>query len=237
MKPAKRFWKKVAVAEGEGGGFAILLDGKPLKTPAGRVYAVPFAALAEAVAAEWDAVEQVIEPHNMPLTQLCATAQDIVPGQRAQIIEQLTAYAGADLLCYRALEPTDLAERQNARWQPLLDWAAARFGATLQTTQGIGHIKQDKNTIKVLGDEVKRLDDIGLAALQLGVSVSGSLITGLALLERHISADAAFAVAEMDASYQIEKWGLDPEAAKRRETVLADLKAVERLAATLPARR
>jgi chaperone required for assembly of F1-ATPase len=232
MRPIKRFWQQVSVAP-SAESFAIHLDGKPLKTPAGTTMLVPVQPLAQAVAAEWAAVDQVIKPAAMPLTQLLATAIDIVPGQRGSIIDQLLAYVDTELLCYRAAEPEPLVQRQRQIWQPLLDWVARRYGAVFITTSGIRPIKQQPSTIKALQQRIEKLDDLHLAMLQIASTASGSLILGLALIEGHGDADDIFAAAELDATFQIEQWGLDHEAELRRTALLAELTAIEKMSAHL----
>jgi chaperone required for assembly of F1-ATPase len=222
----KRFWQQVTVTPDTHGCFNILLDHKILNTPAGHAYTCPTHALADAVAAEWAAVADKINPKLMPMTQLTATALDLVPTQRAVIIDQIAAYAATDLLCYRAAEPAALAIRQQEVWQPYLDWAMRQFDALLKTTTGVQPVTQDAQAILALRRAVEACDDFHLAALQNAVTVSGSLVLGLALITRWCDADAIFHAAELDASFQMERWGREEAAVERQKAVRGELMAV-----------
>lgn len=228
----KRFWTKVAVDSCDG-GFQVSLDGKPMRTPAGRGYVMPTLALAEAVAAEWAAVQDKVDPQQMPMTQCVATTLDVVPRQREAIVAQLADYAPTELLCYRADGPDPLTVRQQEIWQPLLDWAAQRFQAPLRVTAGIHPVMQNSLALENLRTAIEAFDDWRLVALQSAVTVSGSLVIGLALLERHIGAEEAFRAAELDSTFQIEQWGEDADAAQRRAGVMAELQTAEKLISTL----
>jgi len=223
----KRFYKAVAVAA-EGDGFGVRLDGKPLRTPAKLPLTVPTRALAEGIAAEWQAQGEHVIPRTMPLTQLASTAIDGVVKNRAAVVEAAAAYAGTELLCYRADHPQALAERQAALWQPLLDWACVRFDAALEPTTGILHRPQPEAALAACRQAVESLDDWQLTALQNTLGITGSLVVALALLHRHLTAAEAFAVSQVDESWQIEQWGEDAEAMQRRQALLADLVATER---------
>ena len=229
----KRFWQQVAVVPVASGHFGILLDAKVLKTPAGLDYACPTRALAEAVAAEWQEVKDKIDPKTMPMTQLTATALDLVTTQRDYIVDQIIAYAATDLLCYRATEPAALVARQMAAWQPYLDWALLQFDALLKITSGVRHIEQDAQAVQALRRAVAGCDDFQLAALQNAVTVAGSLVLGLALIHRWRDAEAIFNAAEIDASFQIERWGAEEEAVARQEAVRAELVSVARFVGCL----
>ena len=229
----KRFWQQVAVAPDAAGHFGILLDAKILKTPAGLDYACPTRALAEAVAAEWQAVQGKIDPKTMPMTQLTATALDIVSTQRAYIIDQVAAYATTDMLCYRAVEPAALLARQTKEWQPYLDWAALQFDALLRTTSGVQHLEQDMLAVLALRRAVAACDDFRLSALQNAATASGSLVLGLALVHGWRDAKAVFTAAELDASFQIERWGAEEEAVARQEAVKLELIAIAKFAKCL----
>jgi chaperone required for assembly of F1-ATPase len=232
MRKIKRFYKEAAVVATEG-GFAVRLDGKPVKTPAGKPLAVPTHALAEAVAGEWQAQGGEVRPETMPLTQLATTALDRVGPERAAILEQLGNYAGTDLLCYRADQPVDLAERQAAAWQPLLDWAARTFDAPLKVTTGVLAIDQSPQALAALARHVDGFDTWRLTALQAATAAMGSMVLGLALTEGRLPAAEAFALAQLDETYQVEKWGDDAEAADRRAALARDVDAAERLLSLL----
>jgi chaperone required for assembly of F1-ATPase len=224
----KRFYKEVDVAA-VAGGYAVRLDGREVRTPTKARLVLPTAGLAETVAAEWAAQGSRIEPAAMPMMSLACTAIDQVAPNRAAVIAALVDYAGSDLLCYRADRPEALVARQIEVWQPLLDWAARDLDAPLKVTAGIRHEPQPDGALTALRRAVEALDDLSLTALDCATRVSGSLIVALALHRGRLDSEAAFEAAELDASFQIELWGEDPEATRRRAAVLADLAAARRL--------
>ncbi len=224
MAGAKRFYEAAAVAEAAG-GFAINLDDRRLKTPAGAELIVPSRALAQAVADEWAAQGEFIEPAAMPMTGLANTVIDRTVGQRRAVVEEILRYAGADLLCYRVEQPPDLAARQTADWQPLLDWAAEVYGARLAVTTGVVPISQPPEAVQALGDAVEGLDDVQLTALGCAAPATGSLVIGLALVAGHIDADEATAASQLDEAFQSEFWGVDTEAAARLGRLKDDIRA------------
>lgn len=226
--PLKRFYKGVGVAA-VAGGYAVRLDGREVRTPAKARLVLPCAGLAEAVAAEWAAQGERIEPAGMPLMSLACTAADQVAPNRATVIAALLDYAESDLLCYRAEHPEALVARQAEVWQPLLDWAARDLAAPLRVTCDIRHEPQPDDALAALRRAVEALDDLSLAALDCAARAAGSLIIALALHRGRLRPYTAFAAAELDATYQIELWGEDPEATRRRAAVLADLAAAGRL--------
>jgi chaperone required for assembly of F1-ATPase len=234
----KRFYKETAVDLGDG-GHRILLDGKPMRTPAKAVLVVPTRALAEAIAAEWGAVPDKadINVSHLPLTRLAATGLDRVTSQRARVIEDTAKYAGSDMLCYRASEPETLVKRQQAIWQPLLDWADARYGARLVIVEGLAFVEQPAVAVARLGEAVATHSDLGLSALYNLTHISGSLIVALAVAEGHLAAADAFAAAQLDELYQIERWGEDPIATKRHEGIRHDIEAGARFLALLEQQR
>jgi len=218
----------VSVAAAEG-GHAVQLDGKPLRTPQGIAFVLPSAALARAIAAEWQAsAPRPPAPDKMPLTRIAGTALDRTTQQRATIEDQLLGYAETELLCYRAEAPEPLVERQHQAWQPLLDWLAIRHDALLVTTTAILPVSQPEPSLTALRGALSGLDPWRLAALSLAVGASGSLVIGLALLDSRLDPEAAFELAELDASFQIERWGEDSEATARRAGVRADLELARR---------
>ena len=220
----KRFYKIVSVA-GEGGGFAVMLDGKKMRTRAKAPFVLPNQALAQAIAGEWEDQGSKIEPQSMPLTRLAGTAIDRVAPARPGVIDELTAYAETDLLCHRADRPADLAVRQDAAWGPLLEWAAQRFAAGLKVTVGILPQPQPKQALAALRGAVAAYDDMMLAGLHSATAATGSLIIGLALTEGRIDAGEAFETSQIDESYQIERWGEDAEHEAQRAAIRADLKS------------
>ena len=234
----KRFYKETAVDQGDG-GHRILLDGRPMRTPAKAVLVVPTRALAEAIAAEWGAVPDKadINVSHLPLTRLAATGLDRVTSQRARVIEDTAKYAGSDMLCYRASEPETLVKRQQAIWQPLLDWADERYGARLVIVEGLAFVEQPADAVARLGEAVATHSDLGLSALYNLTHISGSLIVALAVAEGHLAAADAFAAAQLDELYQIERWGEDPIATKRHEGIRHDIEAGARFLALLAQQR
>jgi chaperone required for assembly of F1-ATPase len=227
-KSFKRFYKQVDTRAADP-GHAIVLDGKAVKTPGARPLVLPTLALAEAVAEEWRAQGEQVIPGAMPLTQLASTALDRVGPERAHIRQQLLSYAGTDLLCYRADSPSELVERQSARWQPLLDWAAVALDASLVSTQSLQAVEQPAQALAALGLALDRYDDWRLSAVQSATAAMGSLVLALALAEGRIDAAQAFDLSQLDENFQIERWGEDYEAAERRAELTADIGAARRL--------
>ena len=234
----KRFYKETAVDLGDG-GHRVLLDGRPMRTPAKAVLVVPTRALAEAIAAEWDEVPDKadINVSHLPLTRLAATGHDRVTTQRARVIADTAKYAGSDMLCYRASEPDTLVKRQHEIWQPLLDWATERYGARLVIVEGLAFVEQPADAVSRLHEAVASHSDLGLSALYNLTHISGSLVVALAVAEGHLSAADAFAAAQLDELYQIERWGEDPIAAKRHEGIRRDIEAGARFLALLEQQR
>jgi chaperone required for assembly of F1-ATPase len=230
----KRVYRAVTT-EPAPGGHTVTLDGKPMRTPGKRALLLPTAALAAAIAAEWDAQRPDIRPETMPLTRLAATALDRTATLRDQVIRETANYAGTDLVCYRADHPPALAARQHEAWQPLIDWAAGRFDAALEITTGIVPKSQRPTALAAFASAVAAHDDFRLTALHTATAACGSLIIALALMEGRLDADAAFAVSQIDETFQIEAWGEDDEAMRRRETLAADIAATARFLELLAA--
>ncbi len=228
----RKFFTTVAVEKQER-GICILLDGKPLRTPARTEVILPNQRLAQAIAEEWRAQEEKLRPDTMPLTRLANTAVDRVAPARAEMVERIMAFGRSDLVCYRAGSPSDLVERQSRVWDPLLSWLRQRHGAELQTCTGIEFIAQPEEALRALTRAVEANDDFVLAAIYAAASLSGSLVIALAMAERQLDAEAAFAAAHLDEAYQAEKWGTDPQTQARAERVAAELMAAERFLAML----
>lgn len=230
----KRFYKAAAAEPAAAPDvFRIALDGRPVRTPAKAVLEVPRPAFAEAVAEEWGRQGATIDQRTMPLTAYACTAIDLVAGKRGQVVAEVAAYGEHDLLCYRAGAPADLAARQQAEWQPLLDWAALTFDAPLKVTSGVVSVGQAPAAVRALRGAVEALDDFELTVLSSAVSAAGSLVIGLALRAGRLDAEAAFEAALLDELYQAERWGDDLEAVRRREAIKADLGAAARAFALL----
>ncbi len=208
-----------------GTGFTVTLDGRPLQSPAGTAFILPAKELAQAIAAEWRAQKEDIRFHAMPLTALAGAAIDRAGKERREVIDHALQYAGADLLCYRAEAPSELVLRQQARWQPLLDWLADAYGARLAVTAGIAHVDQPKPALHSLRAAVEALDDFELTALSSATAACGSLVVGLALTAGRIDAEAAFEASQLDETFQSERWGEDAEAAERRRRLKAEIGA------------
>lgn len=220
-RPMKRFYKQAAVSPEEG-AVAILLDGRPVRTPARAPLRVPTEELAEAIAGEWNAQGEKIEPHLMPLTGLANAAIDRVAPDPAAFAGTLAQYGESDLLCYRAEGPQSLVERQSRVWDPLLGWARTRFGIEIETTAGVMHRPQPPRTVEQLGRAVAARSAFQLAGLAPLVTIAGSLIIALALAEGAIGLEEAWDAAMLDEAWQAEQWGADPLAAaslgnRRRE--------------------
>ena len=230
----KRFYETAAAVEADG-RHGIALDGKPVRTPAGRPLAVPVAALAGAVAAEWTAQEEEIDRETMPLTRLVCTALDLVPDRREDIVAEVAAYAETDLVCYRTEEPPALARRQAAVWEPLVAWAAERYDAHLAVTTSITPLAQPPAALDALRTAVAAEDDFGLAGLSLATRAFGSVVIALALRERRLDAEAAADASLVDERYQRERWGEDAELAGRCARVARDAADAGRLFSLLAA--
>jgi chaperone required for assembly of F1-ATPase len=212
----KRFYKQATVAP-EAGGVAVLLDGRPVRTPARAALRVPTEELAEAIAEEWNGQSDKIDPSSMPLTGLANAAIDRVAPDPAASGRTLAEYGGSDLLCYRAEGPQALVERQNRVWDPLLGWARTRFGVEIETRTGVMHRPQPAETVEQLGRAVAARGVFQLAGLAPLVTIAGSLILALALAEGAIGLDAAWDAAMLDEAWQAEQWGADPLAAASLE--------------------
>lgn len=225
----KRFYKSVSVAEREG-GFDVLLDGRPIKTPLRNSLSLPTRALAEAIAEEWTAQGEEIEPLSMPLNRLANTAIDRGTREREQITADVLRFASSELLCYRA-EEADLAQRQQSAWDPVLAWLAQKHHARLVVTTGMSNIAQPADALLALDQAVKARDDYALTALHAAAAITGSIALALALLEGRLTAAEAFACSQLDESYQAEKWGQDRAAAERAKSLARELEVAARFAA------
>lgn len=228
----KRFYKQATAGEHEG-GLAVLLDGRPVRTPKRSLLHLPTPALADAVAAEWQQQGDEIVPAAMPLTQLASTALDRVRPQATTVAAEIAKFAETDLICYRADAPAVLVEAQHAAWAPLLDWAAETFAARLVVTQGIQPIPQPAEAIARLQAEVAKLDAFPLAAVSNATAVTGSVLIALALAYGRITGNEAADAAQVDETYQMQQWGKDPEAEARLARLRDELCAAERFLALL----
>lgn len=219
----KRFWKEARAQGGE-----VLLDGRPVRTPRRNALALPAPALAEAVAAEWNGVGEELDPRLLPLTGLANAAIDLVEPDRLAFAAQLAKYGETDLLAYRAESPPGLIARQAAEWDPLLAWVQQRYDVHVEVAAGVMHRPQPAATVVRLRDATVALGAFELAALSPLVTIGGSLIAGLALVERAFDADQLWAVVNLDELWQEEMWGADPLAAAARDARRRDWDAAVR---------
>ena len=223
----KRFWKDVAV-EREDDGSTVKLDSRPIKTPARALLIVPTEGLANAIAEEWRSVGETIDPRAMPLTGLANAAIDRVAPQRQAFAEALARYAEADLACYRADGPRELVTRQEHSWDRLLGWARRRFDVDFATTSGLMHVAQPEATVERLTHAVAALDAFQLAGLSPLVTVGGSLIAAVAVLEQALTPEEAWDAVSIDDRWQLEQWGSDAEAEQALENRRRDFFAAAR---------
>lgn len=209
---AKRFWK-AATAEAVDAGFTVRLDGRPVKTPAKAALVLPTLAMAEGIAAEWDAQTGEVRPEIMPLTRAANSAIDKVAPLRNGVIAELSRYGATDLLCYRATAPQALIDRQAQAWDPLVTWAAATLNAPLNVTHGVIPVDQPPASLAALSAHVAAFSDFELAGLHDLVAISGSLVLALAVPSRQLTAEAAFDLSRLDNIWQVEQWGSDEDEA------------------------
>ena len=213
-----KLFKDVVVTRA-GDSFSIALDDQILRTPNNGTYALPTLELATEIAAEWRAQEVEIDPKTMPLTIIAGTAVDRVEPNFAEVIEAIVRYASTDLLCYRASQPVELAEKQFATWQPLLDWASANLGVPLKVMEGIVPIAQETEVTDRLRARLAGYDHFGLAAMHGLTGSLGSIFLALAVVENHIEVEQALAVSHLEEEFQERKWGILDEATERRDAV------------------
>ncbi|NQW10071.1 MAG: ATPase [Alphaproteobacteria bacterium] len=221
----KRVYSTVTVTEGSA-GFTVALDGRPIRSPGGRPLALPTRSLAEAIAAEWDAQADTIDPRGMPATGFAATVADRVTPQRDHVVDEIAGYGGSDLLCFLTEDPPELIARQEAAWRPWREWAERTLGLTLVLGAGIMPVRQPEGTLAAFRAAVAAEDAWTLAPLHDLTSITGSLILGLAVLRGRLGAETAFEVSRVDEEFQAERWGRDAEAedfsiARHREMVEA----------------
>ncbi len=197
-------------------GFRLTLDGRPANTPARKPLVLPTRALADGVVAEWASQVEVIDPARMPLTRIANTAIDGVAPRQAEVVADLSAYAGTDLLAYRAADPARLVAAQAAAWDPILDWAREALGIRLILSEGVMHVEQPPDTVHALAGAVAAVSDpFRLAALHTLTTLSGSLLIALAVLRGRLGWEAAWAAAHVDETHQAAIWGRDAEAELR----------------------
>ncbi len=230
----KRFYK-TATVEKSVDGFGVLLDGRPVRTPARAALRVPSGALAEALCEEWNAQGKTVDPRSMPLTQLANTAIDRMRDARRETVAELVRYGETDLLCHRADRPGMLADRQEAVWQPLLERLQSRHGVALRVVGGMLPQPQEPRSMARLERVVGACNDFSLTALHLATTSAGSIAIGLAVVEGDIEAGHATEAAFLDDLYQSERWGADAEAEARLSQGRDDIALAYRFAALLRA--
>jgi chaperone required for assembly of F1-ATPase len=231
MRPAlpKRFYKAASVEERDG-AFQLLLDGRPAKTPARNLIAVPARALAEALAAEWQGQGTAIDPAATPLTRIVNSAIDGVADAQGAVIADLAKYAGSDLVCYRAGEPEKLVAEQARAWDPVLAWAREALGARFVLSEGVMHVVQPEAAVAAVRARLEAIDSpFRLAALHVMTTLTGSVLTALAHAAGALDAAEAWAAAHVDERHQESRWGEDEEALARRAAREADFLAAARV--------
>lgn len=219
-----RFYKAVSIAE-TGDGWRILLDERPVKTPLRAVLALPTEPLAQAVASEWDAQGAKIAPRSMPLTKFANTALDAVRGREAEVAADIIAFAGRDLICYRAETPAELVARQQEAWNPLVRWAEEQFGAPLVVTAGVMPVDQPGESLAALHEALEAFDAFALSALHVKTTLTGSAVLALAVACERLSVAECWAAAHIDEDFQAAKWGADADAQARRTAREAEMRA------------
>jgi len=226
----KRFYKTVDIRPVTG-GFAVLLDGRGVQTPARNPLILPTEKLARAIAAEWAGQGDTVNAVTMPLLRLSNTVIDGVAVNRDEVVNAILRFGENDLLCYRAHKPPELVKRQAEGWDPLLDWARQRLSAHMRVVDGINHVDQSADAIAALREAMHSYDAFTLGGLHVVSSITGSLVLGLALVEGQINPAQAFQLSRIDEVYQAEKWGEDAEAVKRATNLARELdKAFELIA-------
>lgn len=231
----KRFYKDVSV-ETRDGGFAVLLDGRPVRTPKKLSLVVPTRGLAEAIAAEWAAQGDMIDPASMPLSKLAITALDGVADHMGEVAAEVVKFAGSDLLCYRAEAPEGLVALQAKTWDPVLRWLEHELGARFVLAEGMMPVEQSRALLDGVARLVAPYDAMALTALHVMTTLMGSAALALAHTKGRLSADDAWTAAHVDEDWQISQWGVDVEAAERRAKRLREMQAASRFLELLAAR-
>lgn len=229
----KRFYKHASPGA-SGSAFAVLLDGRPAKTPARNILALPNPALAAAVAEEWNAIESTIDPARLPLTRLANLAIDAVASAPQPVVDEVVQYAASDLVLYRAAEPEGLVALQNERWNPVLDWAAAALNARFSLAEGVIHVRQSDQALAAVREAVESLRrPFALTAAASATNIGGSALIALALAHGELTGDEAWNAAHVDEQWNISQWGEDEEAQRRLAARHAEFTAAARMLALL----
>ena len=229
---AKRFYSEVTVARRDDGA-EVLLDGRSVRTPAKADFVVPAMVLAEAIAEEWRAQGDQIDPRTMPLTKLANTAIDGVSHKRDETIDAVMAFAASDLICYRAEQPDGLVMKQMALWGPVIDWLAQYLGARFEVSEGVMHVEQPEESLARVREVVETFDAYSLTAFHTMASLMGSTFLALAHVAGLFDLQATWTAAHVDEDWQISQWGQDEEAAARRAKRWEEMEVASRMFAML----
>ncbi len=235
MRPTvvRRFYAAASAAP-VAGGFALRLDGRGARTPAGNRLLFPTLALAELAAQEWAGQGETIDPASMPVTRIANSAIDGVAAAIGETRAGLAAYAETDLLCYRAEAPEELVEAEVAAYDPVLDWARETYGARFILGEGVTHVRQPEPALQAIRTELEGFDEpFALAALHVMTTLTGSILLALAVFRGRLSAGEAWRIAHVDEDFQIRQWGEDDEATARRAARWREMEAAGRIAAAL----
>ena len=224
----KRFYETVSVERGKG-GYALRLDGKPVRTPLKNLPVLPTRALADSVAEEWRAQGERIDPETMPLTKLANSVIDGVHGKEEAVIDDIMAHAASDLLYYRADGPPGLVAAQQAQWDPVFDWAKAALDAPFTLSEGVVHVTQPQASLDRIKERLLGFDAFNLAALHVMTGLTGSALLALAVALGWLTPEEAWKAAHVDEDWQISQWGEDAEAVERRARYWRDFDAATRL--------
>lgn len=224
----KRFYTEASVGEAPGGGYQILLDGRPVRTPGKQLLSLPTQKLAQAIAEEWAAQKERIDPSTMPLSKLAITAIDGVADSLREVASDVVRFAGSDLLCYRAEAPAALAEIQARAWDPILGWIEDATGTRFLLAEGVMPVTQNRHALERVEDLVAPFDAMQLTALHVMTTLTGSAFLALAVAKDRLTAEEAWDAAHIDEDWQIARWGIDVEAAERRARRQAEMLAASR---------
>lgn len=229
----KRFYSEASVVQ-VAEGYAVQLDGKPVRTPGKALLALPTRAAAQLVADEFAAQEETINPVSMPVLRLANTAIDGVVQDVQAVLEDVMRFSSSDLLCYRADAPEELVARQADAWDPVLDWVRSSLGARFFLAEGVMHVEQPRESISAVGLWLhQRAEPFRMSAIHLMTSLTGSALLALAVEAGAIDADTAWSAAHVDEDWTIEHWGEDAEATERRKARRRDFDAAVALVAAL----
>jgi chaperone required for assembly of F1-ATPase len=224
----KRFYAKAGVGGAEGGGFTVTLDNRPIRTPSGRVITIPSRAIAEAVAAEWEAQKETIDPLTMPMTRFTNSVVEAVVDRTDAVADDIAKYFNSDLLFYRAGHPEALVAREAEHWDPVLFWAADELGAHFILAEGIVHVRQPDEAVAAARAALPA-DPWSIAATHVVTTLTGSALLALALARGLIDAEGVWAAAHVDEDWNADQWGADEEAAERRAARSVDFRAAARI--------